>query len=61
MTERQAKVIETKARRMARELARDFGIPTDATAQQSIAVLEAMRDEIGVGIRILAALDAVSA
>jgi hypothetical protein len=61
MTERQAKVIEARARRQARELARDFEMPADATTQQSIAVLEAMRDEISTGIKILTTLDTLAA
>jgi hypothetical protein len=58
MTKREVKAYEAKARRMACALARDFEMPVDATTEQSIAVLEAMRDEISVGIRILATLDA---
>jgi hypothetical protein len=56
MTTRELKTQEAKARRLARTLARDFPLPADATDQQVVAVMEAMRDEIGVGIRILQAV-----
>ncbi len=58
MTTKELKAHEAKARRLARTLARDFPLPADATDQQVVAVMEAMRDEIGVGIRILQAVSA---
>lgn len=58
MTQKELKRYEAKARRRARAMARDFALPTTATPQQMTAVLEAMRDEIATGIRILAAVSA---
>jgi hypothetical protein len=56
MTTKELKIQEARARRLARTLARDFPLPADATDQQVVAVMEAMRDEIGAGIRILLAV-----
>jgi isopentenyl diphosphate isomerase/L-lactate dehydrogenase-like FMN-dependent dehydrogenase len=58
MTQKELKRYEAKARRQACALARDFVMPTTATNEQVTAVLEAMRDEIATGIRLLAAVSA---
>lgn len=58
MTAKELKRYEATARLQACALARDFAMPATATNEQVTAVLEAMRDEIAVGIRLLAAVSA---
>ena len=58
MTPKQVARYEAGARHAVRTLARGLSFPRNATAPQITAVLEAMRDELAVAVRILAELDA---